>query len=101
MAENNPVLERTIVTMAKLSAEDKIRQQCEREEKFERDRISAINYGRKIGLAEGHAKGKAEAKKDLQKLLSLMSETDDASLILEMAKDSSLLDKMFEKYNLD
>lgn len=101
LAENNPVLEGTIVTMAKLSAEDKIRQQCEREEKFERDRISAINYGRKVGLEEGRAKGKAEAKKDLQKLLSLMSEAGEASLLLEMATDPSLLDKMYKKYNLE
>lgn len=82
---------------AKLTDLPKIRQQCERQEKFERDRISAINFGIKAGLD----KGKAEAKKNIQKLLSLMSEAGEDSLILEMAKDPSLLDKMYQKYHLD
>lgn len=104
LADNNPVVEDTIVTIAKLSAEERIRQQCERREKFERDRISAINYGISVGRAEGEAKGRAEGitegQNKLLELIALMTQAGETDLIPKLAQDKALLAQMYNKYNL-
>lgn len=52
LADQNKIIEETMVTIAQLSEDEKIRQQCERREKYERDKISAINYGRREGISQ-------------------------------------------------
>lgn len=61
LSENNHVIANTVVTMAELSENEKVREQLLREEKAERDKLNAQNYGYRQGLAagfiEGHEKG--------------------------------------------
>lgn len=64
LSENNPVIENTIVTMAELSENEKVREQLLREEKAQRDKLSAQNYGYRKGIVagfiDGHEKGFAD-----------------------------------------
>lgn len=49
LAQGNNMVQKTVVTMAELSEDEKIREQCRRREKYERDRISSF----KAGVSEG------------------------------------------------
>lgn len=64
LSENNHVIENTVVTMADLSENEKVREQLLREEKAERDKLHAQNYGYRRGLVtgfiDGHEKGFAD-----------------------------------------
>lgn len=61
LSENNQVIQNTVVTMAELSENERVREQLLREEKAERDKLNAQNYGYRQGLAagfiDGHEKG--------------------------------------------
>lgn len=57
MSEKNKTVRETVVTMAELTADEKIREQCRRREKYERDRISAIRYGVEQGIQQGIQQG--------------------------------------------
>lgn len=53
LSKENDIIRDTVVTMAQLSDDEKIREQCQRREKYERDQISAHNSGKREGLEEG------------------------------------------------
>lgn len=61
LSENNHIIENTVVTMAELSENEKVREQLLREEKAVRDKIHAQNYGYRRGMIagfiDGHEKG--------------------------------------------
>ena len=63
LAENSKVIYDTIVTMAELSDDEKVQQQCLREEKYERDmlnlRNSSLKEGQKIEEKAGESDSKA------------------------------------------
>lgn len=62
LAENSTVINNTIVTIAQLSEDEKIRQLCERQEMAELDRRSAMDFAKKRGLAMGLEQGLAEGR---------------------------------------
>ena len=69
-----------VVTLAKLSEEEEIRQQCEAREKFERDRISCIAFGKRQGIEIGKEQGIEIGKE--QGILSLVQ---DGTITIEAA----------------
>lgn len=59
MSKKNNTMENTIVTIAKLSASEKIRQQCLRHEMFEMDRQNAMQTAMQNGYERGHLEWEA------------------------------------------
>ncbi|MBQ0027409.1 MAG: Rpn family recombination-promoting nuclease/putative transposase [Lachnospiraceae bacterium] len=53
VAGSKEVMQKMVVTLAKLSEEEKIRQQCEAREKNERDMLSSYAFGMEQGMEKG------------------------------------------------
>lgn len=88
LADNNRVIQDTIVTIAQLSEDEKIRQQCERREKYERDRISAINFGKREGIAK------------ICSLIQLLNDAGRQEDISRIAVDESYRDQLLDEFGL-
>lgn len=84
LAAHNKVIEETIVTIAQLSEDEKIRQQCERREKYERDKISAINFG----------------KQQICQLIQLLNEAGRQDDIVKIATDENYRDQLLNEFGL-
>ena len=56
LANGEEVFEKMVVTMKKLSEDEKIRMQCEAREDYERCLLSEFNAGKREGRAEGERK---------------------------------------------
>ena len=83
MAAENIIFEETASTIKKLTAEEKIQLQCEARQRYEWDRISAIDYGKRRGLEEGIQIGAQKKLISLvcKKLSKGMSPTDIADAL--------------------
>ena len=57
-----PEIQKTIVILREMSADEKIREEARRREKRLHDEATALNFARKEGRAEGRAEGKAEGR---------------------------------------
>ena len=57
-----PEIQKTIVILREMSADEQIREEARRREKRLHDEATALNYARKEGLAEGEAIGKARGR---------------------------------------
>ncbi|MDO4333642.1 MAG: Rpn family recombination-promoting nuclease/putative transposase [Eubacteriales bacterium] len=88
LTQNDKVLQETVVTLAELSEDEKIRQQCRRWEKYERDRISAINYGKEQGIQLITALN--------EKLTALGRQNE----LLSALSDKAMLDKLLQEFKL-
>lgn len=84
LAAHNKVIEETIVTIAQLSEDEKIRQQCERREKYERDKISAITFG----------------KQQICQLIQLLNEAGRQDDIIKIATDENYRDQLLNEFGL-
>lgn len=62
LAEQNNAVHEVAVTMRELTADDKIRLQCEARERYERDRISLMENGVRKGMQQGLEQGAAKQK---------------------------------------
>ena len=62
LASKNSDMEDTIVTLHELSADEKIKMQCEARERYQWDMTSAIAKGHERGRREGHVEGLAEGR---------------------------------------
>ena len=100
LSKNNPVMEDTVVTIASLSADERIRQQCARREKFERDRISAINYGYQQGHNEGHSAGFSEGIEIFPKLNEKLKESGRDQELSKALNDPAYRYKLLEEFGL-
>lgn len=102
LAKNNSVVEGTVVTMAKLSAEERIRQQCERHEKYERDRINAMNYsfeqGHIAGFSEGTALGLNQGLSLFARLIQKLTDEGRSSEISRVSSDSAYRDQLLREF---
>ena len=80
LANGEEVFEKMVVTMKKLSEDEKIRMQCEAREDYERCLLSEFNAGKRegeeIGEKRGRIAGKAEA---LTELINNLMETQHIS----------------------
>ena len=57
-----PEIQKTIVILRELSADEQVREEARRREKRLHDEATALNHARKEGLAEGEARGRAEGR---------------------------------------
>ena len=55
-----PEIQKTIVILREMSADEQIREEARRREKRLHDEATALNFARKEGIAEGRAEGRAE-----------------------------------------
>ena len=65
LAKNNDTIHEAVVTMCELSADDKIRMQCEARERYEGDLASSYDTGLKRGFEKGILQTKIEDILDL------------------------------------
>lgn len=88
LAQDNKTFQDTVVTLAQLSEDEKIRQQCQRWEKYERDRINAVNYG------------KLQGKQLIFDLNQKLTAAGRQQEILPALSDPELLDKLLKEFGL-
>lgn len=96
LSKNNTVIENTIVTMAQLSEDEKIREQLLREEKAEFDKRSA----RDNGFAEGHTIGLNKGISVLSQLIQLLIQNDRQNEIDWVTSDPEYCDKLMKEFKL-
>lgn len=88
LASENPDLEDTIVTMQELSADEKIKLQCQARERYEWD------------LASATAKGKREGEEHLAQLIQTLTNEGLTDLITKVCSDPVLRQELYQKYNI-
>ena len=57
-----PEIQKTIVILREMSADEKIREEARRREKRLHDEATALNFAKKEGRAEGLAEGRVEGR---------------------------------------
>ena len=67
LANGEEVFEKMVVTMKKLSEDEKIRMQCEAREDYERCLLSEFNAGKREGRAEGEEAGEKRGRAEGEK----------------------------------
>lgn len=94
LAEQNKTVHETAVTMRELTADDKIRLQCEARERYEMDRRSLLNNGVKKGIQQGIEQGIEQGK-----LLGAQEQKaiDDAILAEKNAEIAALRSQLNQK----
>lgn len=102
LSKNNTVIEDTIVTMAQLSEDDKIREQLLREEKAERDKLSAQHYNFQRGFDKGHTEGLAEGltqgADSLTALLNHLAAAGKQDEIAKVLSDKDYRQKLLQDF---
>lgn len=101
-------MENTVVTIARLSASEKIRQQCLRREMFEMDRHNAIQTAMQNGYERGHLEGVQQGRSlgadDAFRLLSELSEkfseADRSSELSRAVMDAAYREKLLAEFGL-
>ncbi len=88
LASNNPDMEDTVVTLHELSADEKIRMQCQARERYEWDMASAT------------AKGKAEGEERSFLLIQKLTEDGLTNLITRVCSDPVLRQELYKRYNI-
>lgn len=98
--------------MAELSENEKVREQLLREEKAERDKLNAQNYGYRKGLADGHEKGFSDGHKEgfsngqekglaaLSSLIHLLIENGRQDEIEKVTSDMEYQKKLLAEFQL-
>ena len=90
LAKNNETIQEAVVTMCELSADDKIRLQCEARERYEFDMVSC----HQTGLQKGLQQGKIEYIIDL--LTELGPIPEELSIKINKEKNLNTLKKWFK-----
>lgn len=108
LASKNPDFEDTIVTLKELSADEKIKLQCEARERYEWDMASAIAKGKREGKEEGLRegeelglqKGLQKGEDRLLKLIQCLTDDNQTELISKITTDSAYREELYKKYGL-
>ena len=80
LANGEEVFEKMVVTMKKLSEDEKIRMQCEAREDYERCLLSEFNAGKREGEEIGEKRGRIAGKEEaLTELINNLMETQHIS----------------------
>lgn len=93
LSKDDAVMEDTVVTIAQLSEDERIRQQCQRYEKYERDRLNAMNYSFEQGKKDGRAQ--------LSLLCRKLQEHDRGDEIFRALNDSEYLEMLLKEFGLE
>ncbi|MBR1931371.1 MAG: Rpn family recombination-promoting nuclease/putative transposase [Lachnospiraceae bacterium] len=108
LATENQSIAETVVTIRELTEDDKIRMQCEAREKYEHDIASYIGMGRREGLEEGERIGREEGERigqeqgiaRLSGLISRLQQEGRSELIVQVAEDRELRQRLLGEYGL-
>ena len=118
LAEKNETIQKSIVTLKELTADEKAKMQMEARERYRRDMASALDFGKEQGIELGLEQSKQEIqslKDNLQQShvenVKLQSEkenlqaentklqTENAKIQAEMSERIRLLEEQLEKAN--
>lgn len=92
LAENNTSFKKTIVTMAQLSEDEKIRRMCEARERYDLDMSSSFGSGYDLGKAEDSAQ--------LLQLGEKLKEAGRFNELLEALKNKEYRKQLLEEFGL-
>ena len=112
LAKKNSYIGDAVVTLHQMTDDEKIREQCEGREKYNWDMASAIEKGRREGLAQGlseghaqgltqgHTQGLSEGENRLSSLINLLLEKGLADDIPKVTTDRAYREELYKKYQL-
>ena len=79
-----------------MSEDEKIYQQCLARERYERDKISCVAYGKKQGLEEGMEKGRNQ----INELNTLLMEANRFDDLKRSVTDPAYQTELLKEFNL-
>ena len=83
LARGEEVFENMVVTMKKLSEDEKIRMQCEAREDYERSLLTEYNAGKSEGIEQGIASERRNTEKERQRADALAAEGERLRALLK------------------
>lgn len=105
LAEENDAMKDVHVELKKLTEDEKIRQQLEIEERYERDMSAATRLGREEGreegLKEGREEGREEGRNEANRLILALAGAGRTEDIVKAAKDPSYQKLLLKEFGLD
>ena len=84
LAESNEYIADTAVTLKQLTADEKIRMQCQAREDYEHDRATLLRQGREEGEARGIEKSIKKLAESYMKQDSALSEEEAMNMAREI-----------------
>lgn len=100
LAEDNKAFKKTIVTMAQLSEDEKIRQMCEAREMYEMDKQAAYDYGYETGVSKGKDEGRDEGIFLTTQLIKKLTEAGRSDELPKILDDSAYLQQLLKEFGL-
>lgn len=97
---NNKTFKKTIVTMAQLSEDEKIRQMCEAREMYEMDKQAAYDYGYETGVSKGKDEGRDEGIFLTTQLIKKLTEAGRSDELPKILDDSAYLQQLLKEFGL-
>ena len=107
LSEKNEKIKEAVETMITLTEDERVRIECMRQEKAERDWINAMNYateqgeerGEARGLKMGIQKGMKQERENTLKLVAKMSQNGDTEYIARLM-EPEVFEQMAAKYGM-
>ena len=107
LSEKNEKIKEAVETMITLTEDERVRIECMRQEKAERDWINAMNYATEQGEERGEArgmkmgiqKGMKQERENTLKLVAKMSQNGDTEYIARLL-EPEVFEQMAEKYGM-
>ena len=96
LSEKNEKIKEAVETMITLTEEERVRVECIRQEKAERDWINAMNYA----TEQGKKRGMQQERENTLKLIAKMSENGDTEYIARLI-EPEVFEKMTAKYGME
>ena len=97
LAEENDAMKNVHVVLKELTDNEKIQQQLEIEERYERDISAATRLGREEGMEEG----KSSAREEYNRLILALSGAGRTDDIVKAAKDPAYQKQLLKEFGLD
>ena len=107
LSEKNEKIKEAVETMITLTEDERVRIECMRQEKAERDWINAMNYATEQGEERGEArgmkmgiqKGMKQERENTLKLVAKMSQNGDTEYIARLM-EPEVFEQMAAKYGM-
>lgn len=96
LAEKNAYIADAVVTLHEMTAEEKIREQCEARERYNWDMAAAAEKGKR----EGRQEGRQEERAQISELLIRLAEDKRLEELTRIQEDSQLLATLLAEYHL-
>ena len=96
LAEKNAYIADAVVTLHEMTAEEKIREQCEARERYNWDMAAAAEKGKR----EGRQEGRQEERAQISELLIRLAKDKRLEELTRIQEDSQLLATLLAEYHL-